>query len=186
MLHEEPKLLPSALRPAFGTHQELLQFLAVATLIILIVRVIDTLVFDVIMSRRRGVSAPPLLRDLTSIALYLIFFVTALSTILKFDIRTALAGGTVVAAVLALAAQETLGNLFAGIALHLEDSFEVGDVIRSGEHIGTVETVSWRATKIRTFNNDLAILPNSVIARDRLEVHPHGNFNGRTLSVGIA
>ena len=185
MLHEEPKLLPESLSPAFGTHQERLQFLAVAALIILIVRVIDMLAFDVIMSRRRGVSAPPLLRDLTSIALYLVFFVTALSTILRFDIRTALAGGTVVAAVLALAAQETLGNLFAGIALHLEDSFEVGDVIRSGEHIGTVETVSWRATKIRTFNNDLAILPNSVIARDRLEVHARGNFNGRVLSVGI-
>ena len=185
MLHEEPKLLPLSLRDAFGKKQELLRFLAVATLIILIVRVIDAIVFDLIMSRRRGVSAPPLLRDLTSIALYVVFFVTALSTILNFDIRTALAGGTVVAAVLALAAQETLGNLFAGIALHLEDSFEVGDVIKSGDYIGTVETVSWRATRIRTFNNDVAILPNSVIARDRLEVHPRGNFNGRVLSVGI-
>jgi CRP-like cAMP-binding protein len=96
-----------------------------------------------------------------------------------------LAGGTVVAAVLALALQETLGNLFAGIALHLEDSFEVGDVIRSGDYIGTVETVSWRATRIRTFNNDVAILPNSVLARDRLEIHPRNNFNGRVLSVGI-
>lgn len=184
-LRIEPKLLPSYLRGAFGTKQQLVLFLAAAALIILIVRVIDSLAFDVIASRRRGIAAPPLLRDLTSIALYIVFFVTALSNILSFDVRTALAGGTVVAAVLALAAQETLGNLFAGIALALEDSFEVGDVIKSGDYIGTVETVSWRATRIRTFNNDIAILPNSMIARDRLEVHPRGNYNGRVLSVGI-
>ena len=185
LLSNEPKLMPLYLRDMFGKKQELLLFLAVAPLIVLLVRAVDSLAFDVIISRRRGLSAPPLLRDLVSIALYVILFITALSNILHVKVTTALAGGTVVAALLALAAQETLGNLFAGIALAAEDSFEVGDVIRSGEYIGTVETVSWRATKIRTFNNDIAILPNSVVARDRLEVHPRGNFNGRVLSVGI-
>ena len=169
----------------FGSKQELLLFAAIAPLIIVAVRAIDMLAFDVIVSRRRGVAAPPLLRDLISIALYLIFFISVLSNVLNFDVRAAVTGGTVVAAVLALAMQETLGNLFAGIALTLEDSFEVGDVIRSGDYIGTVETVSWRATKIRTFNNDIAILPNSLLARERLEVHARTNFNGRTITIGV-
>jgi hypothetical protein len=58
----------------------------------------------------------------------------------------------------------TLGNLFAGIALALEDSFEVGDVIRSGDHIGIVEAVRWRGTRLRTFQNHVVIVPDSMPA----------------------
>jgi small-conductance mechanosensitive channel/CRP-like cAMP-binding protein len=187
ILYNEPRLIPTFgdLRNVFGKNLQLLHFAAFIPLIILVVRIVDTFAFDVVMSRRSGVSAPPLLRDIVAIGLYLIFFTAAYSQIFNKSVTTVLTGTTVIAAVLALAAQETLGNLFAGMALHLEDSFEVGDVIKSGDYIGTVETVSWRATKIRTFNNDIAILPNSVIARDRLEVHPRGNYNGRVLSVGL-
>jgi len=185
LLSHEPKGVPANVRDVFGKNLQVLHFAAFVPLIILIVRILDTFAFDVVMSRRRGVSPPPLLRDIVAIGFYLIFFTAAFSVIFERSVATVLTGTTVIAAVLALAAQETLGNLFAGIALHMEDSFEVGDVIKSGDYIGTVETVSWRATKIRTFHNDIAILPNSVIARDRLEVHPRGNFNGRVLAVGI-
>jgi CRP-like cAMP-binding protein len=67
----------------------------------------------------------------------------------------------------------------------MEGRFEVGDVIHSGEFIGVVESVSWRATHMRAFNNQLVILPNSVIARERIEIFPKGNFNARILSIGI-
>ena len=96
-----------------------------------------------------------------------------------------LATGTVVAAVLGLALQETLGNLFAGIALHLEDSFAVGDVVRSGEVLGVVEAVRWRGTRIRTLNNNIMIVPNSLLARERLEVFPRRNLNARVLQIGV-
>src|SRR5207244_8562298 len=92
---------------------------------------------------------------------------------------------TIVAAVLGLALQETLGNLFAGIALHLEGGFEVGDVLHSGDYLGVVEQVSWRATRIRGFSNQVIVLPNSVIARERLEVFPRNNLNGRALQVSL-
>ena len=124
-----------------------------------------TLVFD-LFSRRRNVNAPVLLREIVSIFLFLILIAWAASFIFDTKVTAFLAGGTVLAAVLGLALQETLGNLFAGIALHLEDSFEVGDVIRSGEHIGIVEAVRWRGTRLRTFNNNIVIVPNSVLARD--------------------
>ena len=45
-------------------------FLAIAPIIILVVRAVDALVFDFLMSKRSGVSAPPLLRDIVSIVLY--------------------------------------------------------------------------------------------------------------------
>jgi small-conductance mechanosensitive channel len=131
------------------------------------------------------VPAPLLLREIVSIVLYALAFGSAMSFIFNRSVTGFLATGTVVAAVLGLALQETLGNLFAGIALHLEDSFSPGDVVRSGEQFGIVEAVRWRGTRLRTFNNNLVIVPNSMLARERLEVYPRNNFNARVLQMNI-
>lgn len=162
-----------------------LHFLGWITLIIFIVRVIDALVFDVVISRRRNVVAPQLLRQIVAIVLYGLLVASALKAILKVDVTPALTGGAVLAAVIGLALQETLGNLFSGIALHMEGAFDVGDVLHSGEYVGVVESVTWRATRMRGFNNQTIVLPNSLIARERLEVFPHGNLNARILQLGI-
>jgi small-conductance mechanosensitive channel/CRP-like cAMP-binding protein len=162
-----------------------LHFLGWVGLIIFLVRVIDALVFDVVISRRRNVVAPQLLRQIVALVLYGLLVASALKAILKVDVTPALTGGAVLAAVIGLALQETLGNLFSGIALHMEGAFDVGDVLHSGEYVGVVESVSWRATRMRGFNNQTLVLPNSVIARERLEVFPHGNLNARILQLGI-
>jgi small-conductance mechanosensitive channel/CRP-like cAMP-binding protein len=161
------------------------RFLAIAALIIFIVRVVDALVFDVLISRRRNVVAPQLLRQIFSIVVYLLLFAGALKVIFDYEIRTALTGGAVLAAVIGLALQDTLGNLFSGIALHMEGAFDVGDVLHSGEYVGVVESVSWRATRIRGFNNQTIVLPNSVIARERLEVFQHSRLTARVLPVSV-
>ena len=162
-----------------------LHFLGLVALIIFVARVVDAFVFDVVMSRRRNVIAPQLLRQIFAIVTYVLLFLSALKVIFDVDVRTALTGGAVLAAVVGLALQDTLGNLFSGIALHMEGAFDVGDVVHSGEYIGVVESVSWRATRMRGFNNQMIILPNSVIARERLEVFPQANLNARVLQLGV-
>ncbi len=169
----------------FGKDLRWLRFLAVTPLIFFVVRLIDLLTFDVVMRRGERVVAPQILRAITSVALYCIFFGWAISIVFHYAITGWLALPTVLAAIVGLALQDTLGNLASGISLHIEDSYEVGDVLRSGDFIGTVESISWRATRIRTFNNTIAILPNSQIARDRIEVFPRANLNGRILSFGV-
>jgi small-conductance mechanosensitive channel/CRP-like cAMP-binding protein len=169
----------------YRTDESYIRFAAYTAVIVLAVRVLDTLIFDVIASRRRNIIAPQLLRQVLSIILYVLGFGLAISVILNYSVTGFFTTTTVVAAVIGLALQETLGNLFAGISLHMEGRFEVGDVIHSGEFIGVVESVSWRATHMRAFNNQLVILPNSVIARERIEIFPKGNFNARILSIGI-
>ena len=162
-----------------------LQFVALLPVIFLIVRAIDLVAFDFV-SRRRKVRAPILLREIVSIVLFGVLLAWEVSAIFGGGKVTAfLATGTVLAAVLGLALQETLGNLFAGIALSLEDSFEVGDVVRTGDILGVVESVRWRGTHLRTFNNNLLIVPNSHLARERLEVFPRHNLNARILQIGV-
>lgn len=160
-------------------------FLACIPLMMFAVRLVDLFAFDFVASRRRHVQAPLLLRELVSVILYAVLIAWALSSIFEYKVTAILATGTVVAAILGLALQETLGNLFSGIALHLDDTFAPGDVIKSGETYGIVEAVRWRGTRLRTFNNNLLIIPNSMLARERLEVYPRANLNARILQFGI-
>ncbi len=159
------KAYRSLLSILFGKDDRLLHFIAWVALIFFIVRVIDAFIFDVVMSRQRKVIAPQLLRQIVAMVLYLVFFAGALKIVLDYDVKAALTGGAVIAAVIGLALQDTLGNLFSGFALHMEGAFDIGDVVHSGDYIGVVESVSWRAARMRGFNNQVIVLPNSVIAR---------------------
>jgi len=171
----------------FGQRLSYLLFGALAALILLTVRLADTLVFDLIVSRRRSFVAPQLLRQLVSIVLYLLLFAAAIHAVFRISITTALlTSTTVLAAVIGLAMQDTLGNLFSGISLHMEGSFEVGDVIRSGEMIGIVEGINWRATRMRTVNNSVIVLPNSHLAKDRIEVFSRSALNARLVTVQVS
>ena len=180
VLRENPSLLRIA-RVEGSTFLRILLFLACIPLTLFAVRSIDLIAFDI----RRTAPTPLLLRELVSIVLYAIAFGSAMSFIFNRSVTAFLATGTVVAAVLGLALQETLGNLFAGIALHMESSFAPGDVVRTGEYLGIVEAIRWRGTRLRTFNNNVVIVPNSVLARERLEVFPRNNFNARVLQINL-
>lgn len=77
-------------------------------------------------------------------------------------------GSAVVTAVLGFALKDTLGNVFAGLAIHAEHPFEVGDWIQydgNPAHIGKVVEVNWRATKVITLDEAFVIVPNGQLAQ---------------------
>jgi small-conductance mechanosensitive channel len=77
-------------------------------------------------------------------------------------------GSAVVTAVLGFALKDTLGNVFAGLAIHAEHPFEVGDWIQYDDnqaHIGRVVEVNWRATKVITLDEAYVIIPNGQLAQ---------------------
>ncbi|HEU5238115.1 MAG TPA: mechanosensitive ion channel family protein, partial [Pyrinomonadaceae bacterium] len=86
--------------------------------------------------------------------------------------------------IIGLALQDTLGNFFAGISLHADRPFQVGDVIVVGDHVGVVESITWRAIKLRTFQNHIVLVSNSNAAREAIEVSPRNNLNARLVLFG--
>jgi MscS family membrane protein len=68
----------------------------------------------------------------------------------------------------ALAAQDTLGNIFGGFAIILDKPFSIGDWIKSDSGEGTVEDISFRSTKIRTFSNAIITVPNSKLSNESI------------------
>jgi small-conductance mechanosensitive channel len=66
----------------------------------------------------------------------------------------------------ALALQDTLANLFAGMHILVEKSIRVGDFIRleSGQE-GYVQDITWRTTRVRMLPNNMVVIPNSKLAQ---------------------
>jgi small-conductance mechanosensitive channel/CRP-like cAMP-binding protein len=162
------------------------QYLIAAFLLgfsVFVVRAISFVLFDVIFQKRKGREAPALLRGLLSAILYSVFFLIIYKAVLGkqlggFEI---IATSTVVSVIIGLALQDTLGNFFAGLSLHIEQPFHILDAIRIGNKIGRVEAVTWRTTSIRTNDNTVILLPNSKVAREEIEIFPFNNLNRRVL-----
>ncbi|MFO0752821.1 MAG: mechanosensitive ion channel family protein [Thermodesulfovibrionales bacterium] len=66
----------------------------------------------------------------------------------------------------ALALQDTLSNLFAGLHILMERSLRIGDFVRldAGQE-GYIEDITWRTTRIRTLANNMVVIPNNKLAQ---------------------
>ncbi len=70
---------------------------------------------------------------------------------------------------IALAAKDTLSNIFGSLTVMIDRPFEIGDWILTEGVEGTVEKMGLRSTKIRTFNNSLVTVPNSLLITAKVD-----------------
>ena len=107
-----------------------------------------------------------LFADLAKALIYALASVGIVGTVFNQPVSTFLATSGVVAVVLGLAFQSTLGDVLAGLAINIERPFGAGDWITLPENVtGQVMQVNWRATRLRTWSHDMVVIPNSVAAR---------------------
>ena len=101
----------------------------------------------------------------------LVIFLGMIAVLRHFaiDPTPALAGLGVGGIAVALAAQKTLENVIAGASLIFDQAVNVGDTLKMGEIVGTVEHIGLRSTRIRTLDRTLVSVPNSQIANASLE-----------------
>jgi small-conductance mechanosensitive channel/CRP-like cAMP-binding protein len=118
------------------------------------------------LNRNRRWREARLFPDLTAAAIYAAAVLVVLISVLALPIGGLLATSGVLAIVLGLALQNTLADVFAGIAFGIEAPFNVGDRISLTDKIeGTVVQMNWRSIRILTDGDDVAIVPNSVVAK---------------------
>lgn len=85
------------------------------------------------------------------------------------DPTPALAGLGVGGIAVALAAQKTLENVIAGASLIFDQAVRVGDLLKMGDVVGTVDHIGLRSTRIRTLDRTVVSVPNGQIANACLE-----------------
>lgn len=109
-------------------------------------------------------TAMPILRRVLGVVIYGIAVMIALDTA-GISISPLLGGLGISGLAVALALQPTLSNFFAGTYILADRAIEVGDYIQiQGGPEGYVTQVGWRSTRMRTWLNNLVVIPNSALA----------------------
>ena len=179
---EPPQSIDRMTATSHSLIENALRFAKIAiwmALVIAIVRFIAYLILSTIRGSKS--EAFSLVKTVLSIIVYVLaFFIIFQTQYPNVDLGALFTGSAIVGIVVGLALQDTLGNLFAGIALQADQPFQVGDVVSfANAQSGVVESVSWRGVKIRTFQNRILIVANSALGKELIEVAPRGNLNAR-------
>ncbi len=85
----------------------------------------------------------------------------------------------------ALAAKDTIANFFGSITIFTDRPFQMGELVKIGEHLGPVEEVGFRSTRVRTLQGHLVTIPNSVITNSCVENIGRRPFIRRTSNITI-
>jgi MscS family membrane protein len=88
---------------------------------------------------------------------------------MNIDITPLLAGVSIGGLAFALAAQDTVKNLFGSVTIFTDQPFEIGDWINYNGVDGTVEEVGVRSTRMRTFYNSVVSIPNGKVADSMID-----------------
>ena len=127
------------------------------------------------------------LQDVCAGFIYVCGALAIVNYVFDMPVTGILAASGVIAIGLGLALQSTLGDLFSGLVLNLAKPYDPGDWITlDGGLEGRVIDTNWRATQILTPDNDLAIVPNSVIAKAKIvnASKPEG-VHGLTITIRL-
>lgn len=109
---------------------------------------------------------PALLRDLSRLFLILLGTAVVLSVVWSTDLAGLLTALGVGSIVIGLALQDTLGNVFSGIAMLFEAPFRVGDRLRIGDQTGRVIEINWRAVRLESRQKEMLVVPNSILGQE--------------------
>ncbi|MEQ1644045.1 MAG: mechanosensitive ion channel family protein [Pyrinomonadaceae bacterium] len=166
-----------------GILLKILRVLVAMALVVATVRFVLYLITITLYRNSEAGEISSLLKTVLSVIIYIVAFFTIFqSQFPGIELTALFTGSTIIGIVVGLALQDTLGNLFAGLALQADQPFQVGDVVLlPGRGEGVVEAVSWRGVKIRTFQNKLLVVSNSVLGKELIEVAPKDNLNAKVV-----
>jgi small-conductance mechanosensitive channel len=159
--------------PSSAKVQRWFSVIPIALLLLAFGRLLSIAVFDWLLARRLQTAAPRIVRDIVD---GLFTTVSLLVTLGALGVApgSLITTSAVLTAVLGLSLQDTLGNLFAGLALQMQRPFDVGDWVqidRDGLQVGHVIEINWRATRLLTSDGQELTVPNNLLARSVILNH---------------
>ncbi|MFD2043280.1 mechanosensitive ion channel family protein [Ornithinibacillus salinisoli] len=122
-------------------------------------------------NEKTNIEIDEILIPFLSKAVQFIILAISLSVILQvfdYQIDGLIAGLGIGGLAFSLAAKDALANLFGGIVIITEKPFTIGDWIMTPSVEGTIEDITFRSTRVRTFADALVTVPNSTLANESI------------------
>jgi MscS family membrane protein len=123
---------------------------------------------EITLERELGVAAfMPWIKK-TLVVMFVVFGVLMIAQSMGADVKAFLAGLGIGGLAFALAAQDTIANLFGSVVVAIDQPFKIGEFVRIGGNAGVVEDIGLRSTKLRTLARSLIIVPNKTVASEAI------------------
>jgi len=116
------------------------------------------------LNNKKEIIVPEIITFIFQFLLFAIPSFIVLSFVFELQLTSILAAGGIVFAAIALSLQSSLSDLIKGIFVNIEKPFSINDWITVDGKTGYVENITWRSTRIRTFQNTEVIIPNEIVA----------------------
>lgn len=134
--------------------------------------------------------AEAIVRLMTAITKYAVIIVGAVVALgilgLQKTVFSILAGAGIIGLAIGFAFQDMAANFIAGIVMGVRKPFDVGDVVHTNGHMGTVKSINLRNTLIETFSGQLVIVPNRDVFENALVNYSIKGLRRVELAVGVA
>ncbi|MEI8278741.1 MAG: mechanosensitive ion channel family protein [Bacteroidota bacterium] len=111
----------------------------------------------------------PLMKEVLKLLVWSICFFWVLGTVFHVNIPALITGLGIGGVAVALAAKESVENLFASFTILLDKPFKTGDIVKLGELEGVVERIGFRSTRLRNNDGAANIIPNKKLVDENLE-----------------
>ena len=102
------------------------------------------------------------------VAVFVVFGVLLTVQSLGYNVSAIMQGLGIGGLAFALAAQDTIANLFGSIVVAIDQPFKVGETVKIGANIGMVEDIGLRSTKIRLIDKSLVVIPNKLVSSEAI------------------
>ena len=154
----------------FGFILEIIFNLAILVIIFKFLDIFEEKMKSKISQSKQQTQMLQIIPAINRILKFTIFFIILASFLQThgYSVSSLIAGFGITGLAVGFAANSAIANIFGSISIISDKSFQIGDYIKFGAYEGTVEDINMRSTKIRTLDNALTIIPNSVVANDAI------------------
>ena len=111
----------------------------------------------------------PMMKEIIKILIWTISFFFILGVIFHVNVPALITGLGIGGVAIALAAKESIENLFASFIILVDKPFQIGDHIKMEKMEGVVEKIGFRSTHLRLPNDHLGVVPNKKLIDEHLE-----------------
>jgi len=162
----------------------MLQLAGLLALVLGLVGMGGLFVFDVILPRLR-IDVPSIMRDLLLVTVAVVITMGFLR-LAGLDVFSLVTTSAVLTAIIGLALQSTIANVFGGLGLQLDRTLRHGEWIEVGGRVGKILEIGWRSTRIQTKDGDTAFVPNGeLISKEVLKFAQPVGAHRMTVRIGF-
>jgi small-conductance mechanosensitive channel/CRP-like cAMP-binding protein len=151
-----------------NTYRDLLRIGLFLSSVFLLIRLMNVFVWERFVTRLLHTPVPRLIKDLVAAVIVILGIIIVVGPILGKSVTGIWATSGAIGVVVGFALRGLILDVFTGIAINVDGSYRIGDWVHiharnTVEYIGCISEINWRTTRLKTTENNIVVLPNSII-----------------------